>query len=52
MDESASQELCRLTDLANVQSEAFVVDYGLPQSIYHGQADRFKEAQRKQLPVT
>jgi hypothetical protein len=30
VDERASLELCGLTDLANAQSEAFVIDYGLP----------------------
>ncbi|MBL7215943.1 MAG: hypothetical protein ISS71_09725 [Phycisphaerae bacterium] len=32
-DEEASQQLCGLTTLAHQQSEAFVIDYGLPQSV-------------------
>ena len=33
VDESASEALCGLTDLANAQSEAFVMDYGFPQTL-------------------
>ena len=33
VDEGASPELCGLTALAESQSEAFVVDYGLPESM-------------------
>ena len=31
-DEEASEELCGLTELAHQQSQAFVIDYGLPES--------------------
>ena len=38
-DEAASEQLCGLTELAKEQSAAFVVDYGLPESAKHGQAE-------------
>jgi len=37
-DEGASGQLCGLTSLAAEQSEAFVLDYGLPEQM-HGQAE-------------
>lgn len=37
-DEGASGQLCGLTQLAAEQSEAFVLDYGLPEQA-HGQAE-------------
>ncbi len=36
-DEGASEQLCGLTQLAAKQSEAFVLDYGMPEQ--HGQAE-------------
>lgn len=43
VDEEASPRLCALTELAQKQSEAFVLDYGLPQAaeqiVIHGQVD-------------
>ena len=32
-DEQVSGQLCGLTDLAHTQSEAFVIDYGLPKQV-------------------
>ncbi|MCE5187311.1 MAG: hypothetical protein LLF76_14425 [Planctomycetaceae bacterium] len=38
-EENASARLCALTALSARQSEAFVLDYGVPEELEHGQAE-------------
>ena len=46
VDENASAELCGLTALAHDQSGAFVLDYGLPEAMLHGQAELDRATQQ------